>query len=115
MAMRLNAGSMRKTVPAISCRHPALSSSTSHRGGPGVRVDSHCYAGYAVPPYYDSMIAKVIVWAPNRGEAIDRMRTALAGYVIDGIPSTIPFHLALLDTDAFPQKQIQYAMAREEH
>ena len=70
-------------------------------GGPGVRVDSHCYAGYAVPPYYDSMIAKVIVWAPNRGEAIDRMRTALAGYVIDGIPSTIPFHLALLDTDAF--------------
>lgn len=70
-------------------------------GGPGVRVDSHCYAGYAVPPYYDSMIAKIIVWAPNRSEAIERMRTALAGYVIKGIPSTIPFHLSLLDTEAF--------------
>ncbi len=70
-------------------------------GGPGVRVDSHCYAGYTVPPYYDSMIAKVIVWAPDRAEAIEKMRAALAGYVIDGIPSTIPFHLSLIDMDAF--------------
>jgi acetyl-CoA carboxylase biotin carboxylase subunit len=70
-------------------------------GGPGVRVDSHCYAGYTVPPYYDSMIAKVIVWGENRDHAIARMRTALSGYVLDGIPSTIPFHLALLDSPAF--------------
>ena len=70
-------------------------------GGPGVRVDSHCYAGYTVPPYYDSMIAKVVVWAPDRAQAIDRMRAALAGYVIDGIPSTVPFHLSLLDSEAF--------------
>ena len=70
-------------------------------GGPGVRVDSHCYAGYTVPPYYDSMIAKVVVWAPDRARAIDRMRAALAGYVIDGIPSTVPFHLSLLDSEAF--------------
>ncbi len=70
-------------------------------GGPGVRIDSHCYAGYTVPPYYDSMIAKVIVWAANRAEAIEKMRTALAGYIIDGIPSTIPFHLSLLESEAF--------------
>lgn len=92
-------------------------------GGAGVRIDSHCFAGYEVPPYYDSMIAKIIVWAPSRKEAIERMRTALHGYKIDGIPSTIPFHLSLLDTDAFRkskfntqwlEKNIELVMPQEE-
>lgn len=66
-------------------------------GGPGVRVDSALYSGYSVPPYYDSMIAKLIVHGPSRDVCLRRLRRALAEYVIDGIPTTIPLHLRLLD------------------
>ena len=65
-------------------------------GGPWVRVDSHCYPGYSVLPFYDSLIAKLIVWAPSRDEAICRMLRALDEYVIEGIPTTIPFHQRVL-------------------
>lgn len=70
-------------------------------GGKGVRIDSHVYAGYVIPPNYDSMIAKLIVRAQSRQEVIVRMKRALAEFVIDGIKTTIPFHLALLDDPQF--------------
>lgn len=65
-------------------------------GGHGVRVDSHVYAGYVIPPYYDSMIAKLIAVAQTREEAISTMHRALSEYVIEGIKTTIPFHLQLM-------------------
>jgi acetyl-CoA carboxylase biotin carboxylase subunit len=70
-------------------------------GGPGVRVDSHLYPGYMVPGNYDSLLAKMLVWAPNREEAIARMKRALTETVIHGVKTTIPFQLALLDDDVF--------------
>lgn len=65
-------------------------------GGIGVRVDSAAYTGYTVPPYYDSMIAKLIVWAPTREQAINRMTRALMEFRVEGVKTTIPFHLRLL-------------------
>jgi acetyl-CoA carboxylase biotin carboxylase subunit len=70
-------------------------------GGPGVRVDSAVYPGYTISPHYDSMIAKLIVWAPTRSEAIARMRRALAEFAVEGIQTTIGFHLKLLDHKRF--------------
>ncbi|KHF31101.1 Biotin carboxylase [Anoxybacillus sp. BCO1] len=70
-------------------------------GGFGVRVDSAAYPGYTIPPYYDSMIAKLIVHAPTREEAIARMKRALSEFVIEGVHTTIPFHLKLLDHEKF--------------
>jgi acetyl-CoA carboxylase biotin carboxylase subunit len=69
--------------------------------GPGVRVDSHLYRGYEVPPHYDSLLSKLIVWAKTRDEAIARGRRALEEYVLEGLPTTIPFHLQLLDNETF--------------
>ncbi|MBU5443027.1 acetyl-CoA carboxylase biotin carboxylase subunit [Paenibacillus sp. MSJ-34] len=70
-------------------------------GGLGVRVDSAAYPGYTISPHYDSMIAKLIVWAPTRQEAIERMRRALSEFEIEGIHTTIPFHLKLLEHPKF--------------
>ncbi|WP_176583466.1 acetyl-CoA carboxylase biotin carboxylase subunit [Priestia megaterium] len=70
-------------------------------GGYGVRVDSAAYPGYAIPPYYDSMVAKLIVHAPTREEAIERMKRALDEFVIDGVATTIPFHQKLLNHEKF--------------
>ena len=70
-------------------------------GGPGVRVDSHLYSGYQVPPYYDSMVAKVICWGRTREESIARMRRALLELVVDGIDTTIPFHRRILQDPGF--------------
>lgn len=70
-------------------------------GGYGVRVDTHCYNGYTIPPNYDSMIAKVIVSAPTRDEALDRMKRALNEFVIEGVKTTIPFHIRMMDDPAF--------------
>ncbi|MDF2723072.1 MAG: accC1, partial [Paenibacillus sp.] len=70
-------------------------------GGPGVRVDSGAYTGYTISPHYDSMIAKLIVWAPTRDEAISRMRRALGEFEVEGIHTTIPFHLKLMDHKLF--------------
>jgi len=70
-------------------------------GGKGVRIDSHVYAGYVIPPNYDSLIAKLIVSAQSRQEVIVRMKRALEEFVIDGIKTTIPFHLALLEDPDF--------------
>ncbi|MED4908719.1 acetyl-CoA carboxylase biotin carboxylase subunit [Brevibacillus centrosporus] len=70
-------------------------------GGFGVRVDSAAYAGYSIPPYYDSMIAKLIVWGKDRNEAIERMKRALGEFVVEGITTTIPFHLKVLEHEVF--------------
>ena len=70
-------------------------------GGHGVRVDSHVYAGYTIPPNYDSMIAKLITVAQTRDEAINKMYRALSEFVIEGIKTTIPFHLKLMQNQKF--------------
>lgn len=70
-------------------------------GGPGVRIDSAAYPGYTIPPYYDSMIAKVITYGASRDEAIAKMIRALDEFVIEGIETTIPFHLRLLENETF--------------
>jgi acetyl-CoA carboxylase biotin carboxylase subunit len=70
-------------------------------GGHGVRVDSHAYAGYVIPPYYDSMIGKLITVAQTRQEAIQTMYRALSEYVIEGVKTTIPFHLQLMQDERF--------------
>jgi len=75
-------------------------------GGPGVRVDTHVYTGYTIPPYYDSLLAKVITWGADRAEAITRMRRALAEFEIAGVPTTIPFHLMVLDNAFFRRGEV---------
>ena len=70
-------------------------------GGHGIRVDSHVYAGYTIPPNYDSMIAKLIVTARTREEGLVRMKRALQEFVIEGIKTTIPFHIKLMDNEKF--------------
>jgi acetyl-CoA carboxylase biotin carboxylase subunit len=98
---------------AIECRITAEDASADFRpqtgvvenylppGGPGVRVDSHLFAGYEVPPHYDSLLSKLIVWGETRNEAIARMQRALDEYVIEGITTTIPFHQRLLNHEGF--------------
>jgi acetyl-CoA carboxylase biotin carboxylase subunit len=70
-------------------------------GGHGVRLDTHCYSGYVIPPFYDSMIAKLIVTARTREEALDKLDRALDEFVIEGIKTTIPFHQQLLKDENF--------------
>ena len=70
-------------------------------GGPGVRLDTHVYAGYTVPPHYDSLLAKLIVSGNSREEAIVRARHVLDQFIIEGIPTTIPFLREIVDDDAF--------------
>jgi acetyl-CoA carboxylase biotin carboxylase subunit len=70
-------------------------------GGPGVRVDTAIFDGYTIPPFYDSLVAKLIVWGRDRVEAIERARRALQEFRVEGIKTTIPFHLALLDDPRF--------------
>ncbi|MUK87167.1 acetyl-CoA carboxylase biotin carboxylase subunit [Ornithinibacillus sp. L9] len=70
-------------------------------GGFGVRVDSAAYPSYKIPPFYDSMIAKLITYAPTREEAIDRMKRALGEFVVEGVHTTIPFHQLIMDHDVF--------------
>ena len=70
-------------------------------GGFGVRVDSAMYTGYTIPPFYDSMVAKLIVHADTREEAVNRMKRALGEFIIEGVETTIPFHLNLMDNEVF--------------
>ncbi|MGH8766346.1 MAG: acetyl-CoA carboxylase biotin carboxylase subunit, partial [Burkholderiales bacterium] len=89
---RINAEDPYKFTPSpgkITSYHPP--------GGPGIRVDSHVYAGYSVPPNYDSMVGKVISYGASRDQAIRRMRVALSEMVVEGIQTNIPLHLDLLN------------------
>jgi acetyl-CoA carboxylase biotin carboxylase subunit len=93
---RINAEDPYRFTPSpgrIASYHPP--------GGPGIRVDSHIYAGYTVPPYYDSMIGKLIAYGATRDQAIRRMRIALSEMVIEGIQTNIPLHLELLNDGRF--------------
>lgn len=75
-------------------------------GGPGVRVDSHCYPGYSIPPHYDSLVSKLVVWGQDRSEAIARMQRALDEYAITGIKTTIPFHQKVLANPFFKRGEV---------
>jgi acetyl-CoA carboxylase biotin carboxylase subunit len=70
-------------------------------GGPGIRMDSHMYAGYDVPPFYDSLLGKLVVWGPDRPQAIARARVALDELLIEGITTNVSLHQALLLNEAF--------------
>ena len=70
-------------------------------GGIGIRIDSAAYSGYSIPPFYDSMISKVIAWGRDRTEAIERMKRALSEFEIEGVDTTIPLHKALMDNEIF--------------
>ncbi len=74
-------------------------------GGPGVRVDSHVYSEYSIPPYYDSLLAKIITHGRDREEALVRMQRALEECVIEGIPTSIPFHIEVLQNETFRSGQ----------
>ncbi|MCH1533400.1 MAG: acetyl-CoA carboxylase biotin carboxylase subunit [Schleiferiaceae bacterium] len=80
---------------------PGMIASFHAPGGHGVRLDTHCYSGYMIPPFYDSMIAKLIVTARTRKEAIDKLERALDEFVIEGVKTTIPFHQQLLQNEDF--------------
>ena len=98
---------------AIQCRinaedpknnfRPSPGKITSYHspGGHGIRIDTHVYAGYTIPPNYDSMISKLIVVAQSREEAITKMKRALDEYIIEGIKTTIPFHQKLMEDPQF--------------
>ncbi len=83
-------------------------------GGPGVRVDSHVYTGYEIPPFYDSLIGKLIVWGKDRDTAIKRMNRALNECAVTGIPTTINFHLNLLNKKKFMEGKIHTKYVEEE-
>lgn len=97
MECRINAEDPNKNfMPSPGKIHTYIPS-----GGIGVRIDSAAYSGYSIPPFYDSMVGKLIVWGKDREEAINRMRRALNEFVIEGISTTIPFHLTILDNAFF--------------
>ena len=95
---------------------PGLVTTFHPPGGPGVRVDTHLYAGYTVPPYYDSLLAKVIVHGNDRAEALARMHHALEGFIIEGITTTIPFLGRVVAHEAFQRGDVDTKfLERESH
>ena len=82
--------------PVTFTPSPGLVTAYVAPGGPGVRVDSHCFAGYTVPPYYDSLVAKVIAHGTDRADALARMRRAVSEFIVEGIRTTLPLHARLL-------------------
>ena len=93
---RINAEDPKKFIPS-----PGLITQYHAPGGPGIRVDSHIYSGYFVPPYYDSMIGKIIAFGDTRDSAIARMRSALAEIVVEGINTNVPLHRNIMRDAAF--------------
>jgi len=94
--------------------YPGLITNIHFPGGLGIRVDSHIYAGYEIPPYYDSLLAKLIVWGENRTEAISRMKRALDEFVIEGVKTTIPFHKKVLNNKKFIEGNYTTSFLEEE-
>jgi acetyl-CoA carboxylase biotin carboxylase subunit len=82
-------------------------------GGPGVRIDSHVYTDYQIPPYYDSLIGKLIVWGPDRQTAITRMKRALRECAITGLPTTISFHQKIMETPQFLEGKVYTNFVQE--
>ncbi|MEB3176969.1 MAG: acetyl-CoA carboxylase biotin carboxylase subunit, partial [Synechococcus sp.] len=83
-------------------------------GGPGVRIDSHVYTGYDIPPFYDSLIGKLIIWAEDRPSALLRLKRALSECAVIGVPTTIDFHLALLERPEFQNAQVHTKFVEQE-
>ncbi|MFN6131298.1 MAG: acetyl-CoA carboxylase biotin carboxylase subunit [Synechococcaceae cyanobacterium] len=83
-------------------------------GGAGVRIDSHVYTGYEIPPFYDSLIGKVIVWGQDRDSALKRLKRALNECAVTGIPTTIEFHLALLERPEFQRGEVWTKFVEQE-
>ena len=96
-----NAASTPRTRTATSSRRPGRIVTFHPPGGNGVRLDTHVYAGYTVPPYYDSMIAKVICQGRDREEALAKMRLALETFIIEGPTTTIPFLARVMQNPRF--------------
>jgi pyruvate carboxylase subunit A len=111
-------GNIRITGHAMECRINAedplndfvpsigLVSNYIEPGGPGVRVDSGIYAGYTIPPFYDSLVVKLLTWGNDRPECISRMKRALGEFVIEGIQTVIPFHKVIMDDEEFVKGHI---------
>ena len=83
-------------------------------GGPGVRVDSHVYTGYDIPPFYDSLIGKLIVWGTDRTHALSRMKRALNECAVTGIPTTVDFHLEMIDRPEFISGDVHTKFVEQE-
>ena len=96
MEFRINAEDPRTFVPS-----PGRVTHLVLPGGLGVRVDTHLYSGYVVPPYYDSLLAKLIIFGQSRSEVLARARRALAGFILEGIQTSIPLYQKILDNEAF--------------
>ncbi|MEI9476624.1 MAG: acetyl-CoA carboxylase biotin carboxylase subunit [Deltaproteobacteria bacterium] len=123
--LSLSQSEVQLTGHAIECRINAESPEDSFRScpgrinqwlppeGQGIRVDSHCYSGYMVPPYYDSLLAKVVTKGSNRVEAIERMKYALANFVISGVNTTLLFHRRLLDHPDYVNSHVNTCWAQE--
>jgi len=84
-------------------------------GGPGIRMDSHIYAGYKIPSIYDSLLAKLIAHGRTREEAISRMRRALSELIIDGVKTTIPFHKKVMDDERFLRGEVYVDFLKSFH
>jgi acetyl-CoA carboxylase biotin carboxylase subunit len=116
--LMLNLSGNRLRGHAIECRvnaedpyrnfQPSPGTITAYHppGGPGVRVDTHIYAGYTVPPFYDSLLAKLIVHGITRQEALSRMRHALDSFIIEGVTTTIPFLRRVIEHPAFEAGEV---------
>ncbi len=121
-----NQQSLQLNGHAIECRINAEDSTHNFRpspgritgwlppGGPGVRVDSHVYTGYDIPPFYDSLIGKLIVWGADRNAALKRMKRALNECAVTGIPTTIDFHLLLLEREEFLNGDVHTKFVEQE-
>lgn len=101
MVMRSSAGSMQKIRQRVSGLHRGQLPICIFREEKGIRIDSAVYSGYTIPPYYDSMIAKVIVWAKNRTEAIRKMQSALGEVIIEGIDTNVDYQYEILENPDF--------------
>lgn len=124
--LRLMQDDVRVTGHAIECRinaeDPAREFAPSPGevallrlpGGPGIRIDSHLFEGYRIPPYYDSLVAKVVAWGQDRPEAIARMRRALSEIRIEGVHTTVPFHTRLLDDERFRAGNVHTRFVEDE-
>jgi acetyl-CoA carboxylase, biotin carboxylase subunit len=128
LPLSIPSGGLQLRGHAIECRvnaedpyknfqpHPGKITVFHPPGGPGVRVDTHIYAGYTVPPYYDSLIAKVIVHGHDRAEALARMHQALDGFIVEGVTTTIPFLARVLTHPQFQAGDVDTKfLERESH
>ena len=116
---------VRLTGHAVECRINAESAETGFRPcpgkitrwippeGPDIRLDSHCYQGYTVPPFYDSLLGKLIVRGRDRRAAIERMKAALSNFVVSGIDTTIPFYRSLLEHPDYQKGKVHTRWVEE--